>query len=83
LDPDHRADHVLAQYHKGQSSSLYRRRSIFLNIVPNLFANSFRYLVYRILGDGQKSYKTEGRVMRYWGYLMASIKKKSNGDPSL
>lgn len=76
-----RAYNRLAQYHKGQSSSLYRHRSIFLNIVPNLFANSFRYLVYRILGDCQKSYKTEGRVMRYWGYLMASIKKKADSDP--
>ena len=78
-----RAYNRLAQYHKGQSRSLYRHRSIFLNIVPNLFANSLRYLVYRILGDGRKSYKTEGRVMRYWGYLMASIKKKTNRELDL
>ncbi len=57
------------QYLKGLSRSIYRRDSIIFNVVPNLLANCIRMGIYKTLGKTQKAYKTEGRVMKYLGYL--------------
>lgn len=57
------------QYLKGLSRSIYRRDSIIFNVVPNLLANCIRMGIYKTLGKPQKAYKTEGRVMKYLGYL--------------
>lgn len=64
------------QYRKGLSRSLYRNDSIVFNVLPNLAANSFRYLIYKCFGRTQKAYKTEGRVMKYWGYLMGKLRQR-------
>jgi glycosyltransferase involved in cell wall biosynthesis len=63
------------EYRKGISRSLYRTDSIFLRVLPNLAANCLRYAVYRFLGKTQKAYKTEGRIMKGWGYLAGKIRR--------
>ncbi|MGH8544814.1 MAG: hypothetical protein ACREX3_14550, partial [Gammaproteobacteria bacterium] len=44
--------------------------SILFRVIPNLVANCFRYGIYTVLGKTQKAYRTEGRLMKCWGYLM-------------
>ena len=66
------------QYRKGLSRSLYRRDSIVFNVLPNLFANCVRFGFYRLLGKEQKAYKTEGRILKYWGYLMGKFHRFQN-----
>lgn len=61
------------QYLKGLSRSTHRRRSAAFRACPNLIANSIRFLAYRLLGREEKAYKAEGRVMRYWGYLIGTV----------
>ena len=63
----------MAQYRKGLSRSIYRRDSIVLNVLPNLFANCVRWALYHLLGRSQKAYKTEGRIVKYWGYLVGRL----------
>jgi glycosyltransferase involved in cell wall biosynthesis len=64
------------EYRKGVSRSVYRTDSILLRVLPNLAANCFRYTVYRFLGKTQKAYKTEGRIMKGWGYLAGKIRRR-------
>ncbi|HUK39568.1 MAG TPA: glycosyltransferase family 2 protein [Candidatus Acidoferrales bacterium] len=59
----------MVEYRKGLSRSLYRRDSIPFRVIPDLAANCLRYGFYRLLGKTQKAYKTEGRIMKCWGYL--------------
>ena len=72
LDPGRygRAYNRRIHYLKGFSRSLSRRDSIPFRVVPNLLASCIRYGLYRTSGQGEKAYKTEGRIMRYWGYLI-------------
>jgi len=67
------------EYRKGVSRSLYRRDSILLGVIPNLMANCLRYGLYRLTGKTQKAYRTEGRIMKCWGYLMG--KTRGAGSP--
>jgi glycosyltransferase involved in cell wall biosynthesis len=67
------------EYRKGMSRSLYRRDSLFLHILPNLFANCVRYMIYKALGKSQKAYKTEGRIMKSLGYLVGQFKRVGAG----
>jgi GT2 family glycosyltransferase len=60
----------MVEYRKGVSRSIYRHDSIVFRVVPDLLANCFRYGLYRGLGNTQKAYKTEGRILKCWGYLM-------------
>ena len=71
LNPDRygRQYNRMVEYRKGLSRSLYRQDSIPLRVIPNLVANCVRYGFYRLLGKTQKAYKTEGRIMKCWGYL--------------
>jgi GT2 family glycosyltransferase len=62
------------QYRKGLSRSLYRRDSLLFDVLPNLFANCIRFGLYGVLGKRQKAYKTEGRIMKYWGYLTGKLR---------
>ncbi len=62
------------QYRKGLSRSVYRSDSVFLKVLPNLFANSIRWVVYKALGKTQKAYKTEGRILKCWGYLVGKAR---------
>jgi hypothetical protein len=55
---------------KGLSRSVYRNDSILLNVAPNLMANGLRWLVYKMLGNTQKAYRTEGRILKYCGYIV-------------
>jgi len=71
----------IVQYRKGLSRSLYRRQSILLNVLPNLFANCARYIIYQAAGKRQKAYKTEGRIMKYWGYLVGRIQRRMGKEP--
>ena len=63
----------MVQYRKGLSRSLYRRDSLLFDVLPNLFANCIRFGLYGVLGKKQKAYKTEGRIMKYWGYLAGRL----------
>lgn len=63
----------MVEYRKGLSRSLYRRDSILFRVIPDLVANCLRYGLYRLLGKSQKAYRTEGRIMKCWGYLVGKI----------
>lgn len=69
------------EYRKGLSRSIYRRDSIAFNVVPNLLANVMRYGLYRLMGKSQKAYKTEGRIMKCWGYLIGKARRIDSADP--
>jgi len=73
LNPDRygRQYNRMVEYRKWLSRSLYRQDSIPFRVIPNLVANCVRYALYRLLGNTQKAYKTEGRIMKCWGYLAA------------
>lgn len=71
----------LSQYRKGLSRSLYHSDAVVLNVLPNLTAGLFRYVVYYLLGRGEKLYKTEKRIMKYWGYLVGVIQRKMGREP--
>lgn len=71
----------LSQYRKGLSRSLYGRDSIFFDVLPNLLANLIRYLAYGVTGRRQKVYKTEKRIMKYWGYLAGRIQRRRGKEP--
>lgn len=64
------------EYRKGLSRSLYRRQSIPWSVLPDLFANCVRYVVYQAARKRQKAYKTEGRIMKYWGYLVGRFRER-------
>lgn len=64
------------EYQKGISRSVYRADSILFRVLPNLAVNCIRYAVYRFLGKTQKAYKTEGRIMKSWGYLTGKIRRR-------
>jgi glucosyl-dolichyl phosphate glucuronosyltransferase len=61
-------------YRKGKSRSLYRQDSLVLHTVPNLLANCLRYVVYVVLGKSEKVYKTEGRIIKFFGYLVGRMR---------
>lgn len=69
------------QYRKGLSRSVYRHDSIFFDVLPNLFANCVRFVIYKALGARQKSYKTEGRILKYWGYLVGRFQRRMGKEP--
>ena len=62
------------QFQKGLSRSIYRRDSIWLHVLPNLFANGLRFCLYSLAGNARKAYVTEGRIFRWLGYLRGKIK---------
>jgi GT2 family glycosyltransferase len=64
------------EYRKGVSRSIYRNDPILFRVIPDLIANCMRYGFYRIAGRTQKAYKTEGRIMKCWGYLMGKIQHR-------
>jgi GT2 family glycosyltransferase len=61
------------EYRKGVSRSVYRRDSVLTQVLPNLFANCIRYGIYRLLGRHDKVYKTEGRILKCWGYVAGKL----------
>jgi GT2 family glycosyltransferase len=61
------------EYRKGVSRSVYRRDSVLTKVLPDLFANCFRYGIYRLLGRHDKVYKTEGRILKCWGYVAGKL----------
>ena len=68
------------EYRKGLSRSIYRHDSIAFRVIPDLLANCLRYGLYRLLGRSQKAYKTEGRIMKCWGYLMGKMHGVKSAD---
>jgi GT2 family glycosyltransferase len=60
-------------YRKGKSRSIYRHDSILFRVVPSLLLNGVRFCVYGLLGQRQKAFKTEGRLLKAWGYVMGKI----------
>lgn len=62
------------EYRKGLSRSLYRDDSMVLAVIPNLLANCLRYGAYRLLGRTLKLYRTEGRILKCWGYLIGKVR---------
>lgn len=70
----------MVEYRKGLSRSIYRHDSIAFRVLPNLFANCMRYGLYRLLGKSQKAYKTEGRILKNWGYLMGKVQGVRSAD---
>lgn len=71
----------LSQYRKGLSRSLYGRDSMFFDVIPNLGANLIRYLLYVLLRRKEKIYKTEKRIMKYWGYVVGRIWRRMGREP--
>jgi len=63
------------EFRKGVSRSIYRHDSIAFRVVPDLIANCFRWLLYRLLGNTQKAYKTEGRLLKCLGYLLGKYRR--------
>lgn len=72
----------LTQYRKGLSRSIYRNDSIIFKVIPDLFVNCIRFGFYTLLRKKQKAYKTEGRIMKSWGYLAGKIKMANSPDAS-
>jgi GT2 family glycosyltransferase len=70
----------MVEYRKGLSRSIYRQDSIFFRVLPNLVANCVRYGFYRLSGKTQKAYKTEGRIMKCWGYLAGKAHRVNSTD---
>jgi GT2 family glycosyltransferase len=68
------------EYRKGVSRSIYRSDPILFRIIPDLLANCIRYCLYRLLGKTAKAYKTEGRIMKCWGYLMGKMQQRSKSN---
>lgn len=66
------------QYRKGFSRSLYRHDSLLFKVIPDLLANCCRYAIYRLLGLTQKAYRTEGRLMKCWGYLAGKCSQRTH-----
>lgn len=64
------------QYRKGTSRSIYRQDSILFRVLSNLAANCFCYGLYKALRLTQKAYKTEGRILKCWGYLMGKFQQR-------
>ncbi len=83
LNPDRygRAYHRSVQYRKGLSRSIYRRDSLLFKVLPNLIANCCRYGVYRLFRLTQKAYKSEGRILKSWGYLMGKFSPRVAAGP--
>jgi len=79
LDPNRfgRKYNRMVEYRKGSSRSLYRKDSIPFRVFPDLVANCLRYGIYRLLGKTEKAYKTEGRIMKSWGYLVGKMRRKT------
>jgi GT2 family glycosyltransferase len=71
------------EFRKGVSRSIYRHDSILFKVIPDLVANCLRYGIYRILGLSQKAYKTEGRILKCWGYLSGKLQQASQGHSAL
>jgi GT2 family glycosyltransferase len=71
----------ISQYRKGLSRSLYGNASLIGDIFPNLMANIFRYSLYRLRRKQDKVYKTEKRIMKYWGYLAGRVQRKLGKNP--
>lgn len=70
----------MVEYRKGLSRSVYRRDSIAFRVIPNLTAHCLRYVLYRMLRRTQKAYKTEGRIMKCWGYLVGKMRGVKSAD---
>ena len=68
------------EYRKGLSRSIYRNDSILFRVIPDLVANCMRYCLYRLTWKTQKAYKTEGRIMKCWGYLMGKIQHRPKSN---
>jgi GT2 family glycosyltransferase len=64
-----------AEYRKGLSRSIYRGDSILFRVIPDLLANCVRYGFYKSIGRSQKASKTEGRLMKHWGYLAGKLRR--------
>ena len=75
-----RAYNRMVEYRKGLSRSIYRHDSIVFRVIPDLFATCLRYGVYRLLGKTQKAYKTEGRILKSWGYLNGKAQGVKTAD---
>ena len=71
----------LSQYRKGLSRSLYGRDSILFDVIPSLLANLMRYIVYLTMRRTEKIYKTEKRIMKYWGYLVGRFQRRMGKEP--
>lgn len=85
LDPKRygREYNRLVEYRKGMSRSIYRHDSIPFRVIPDLLANCVRYGIYRLFGLRQKVYKTEGRIMKSWGYLSGKFRYPTAPTPEL
>jgi glucosyl-dolichyl phosphate glucuronosyltransferase len=72
--------HRRVQYRKGISRSIYRDDSVPFRVIPDLVVNCLRYGLYCVSGKTQKAYKTEGRIMKCWGYLMGKARRLNFPD---
>jgi GT2 family glycosyltransferase len=68
-------------YRKGMSRSIYRHDSIVFKVMPSLLLNGVRFCLYSLLGRRQKAFKTEGRLLKSWGYLMGKLHRTPIDKP--
>jgi glycosyltransferase involved in cell wall biosynthesis len=65
------------RYRMGLSESLYLDKSLVWDIFPNLIKYSSRWVLYRLSFQKRRAYKSEGRLVKCWGYLIGRLKQKS------
>lgn len=78
LDPDRfgRKYNRAVQYQKGVSRSIYRRDSIMFSVIPKLVGNLLRVPFYWILHREHKLYRIEGRLCRFYGQLIGTLRRR-------
>jgi glycosyltransferase involved in cell wall biosynthesis len=83
LDPRRygRGYNRLVHYRKGLSRSVYRNESVAFHVLPDLVVNCIRFALYKALGNQEKAYKTEGRILRYWGFFLGRVQRKMGRRP--
>jgi len=75
-----RAYNRATHYQQGLSRSIYRKKSVLFNLLPNLAASAVRLVAYKMLRNSQKAYASEGRLMKYWGHLVGKMKMPRKGE---
>jgi len=70
----------MVHYRQGLSRSIYRKKSLVFNLLPNLVANTIRFVVYKTFRMGEKAYACEGRIMKYWGHLVGKMQRSAESS---
>ena len=66
------------EYQKGLSRSIYRKDSLAFRVIPDLLINCTRFCLYSVFGRTEKSYVTEGRILKCWGQIVGALRLRRN-----